>query len=159
MNQYDKLMAEARTFILACYKMGECESLNEARVKSWQNKMRRNALDPPKLCSLPPTETAFRENVLRAHLAATVWHDCLKSDAPVLDPTKHGWYRPEGNTFLLPTVVPPNTLLAPTDLLKLIKCGCSSDKPCATKRCNCKANKLVCTIFCHCHGVDDCHNK
>ena len=40
-----------------------------------------------KHCSLPPTETAFRENVLHGHLAVAIWWDCFKTDSPALDPT------------------------------------------------------------------------
>lgn len=159
MEQYHKLLAEARAFILVCYNMSGCESLNEARVKAWQNKMRRNALEPPKLCSLPPTDAAFRENALRGHLAVAVMRDCLKPDPPALAPVDHGWHHCEGSTILFPTIVPPDTPLAPGDLLKLIKCACSSDQSCATKRCSCKSNGLNCTIFCSCRGGDDCHNK
>lgn len=139
--------------------MSDCNSLNVARVKVWQNKMKRNALQPPKLCSLPPTDAAFRENALRGHLAVATWRDCLKRDPPSLAPTEHGWYHPDGSTMLFPTIVPQNTPLAPADLLKLIKCGCSSDKSCSSKRCSCKANGLGCTIFCHCKGEDECYNK
>lgn len=159
MNEYNKVLAEARAFILACYNMRDCESLSEARVKVWQNKMKRKVLEPPKLCSLPPTETAFRENALRAHLAVCVMLSCLENDPPSLDPTKHGWYRPEGSTVLHPVVVPPHTPLAPSDLLKFIRCGCASDKPCASRRCTCKSNGLRCTLFCSCRGEEDCSNK
>ena len=82
-EQYHKLLVEAQAFIWACYNMSDCESLNTARVKVWNNKMRRNALEPPKLSSLPPTELAFRENALRGHLAASIMLDCLKAEAPV----------------------------------------------------------------------------
>jgi hypothetical protein len=159
MDQYSKLFAEARAFILACYNMRDCASLNMARVQVWKNKMKRNSIEPPKLCSLPPTEAAFRENVLRAHMAVAVWRDCLKRDPPALHPTDHGWYHPEGSTMLFPTIVPQATPLAPADLLKLIKCGCCSDNPCSSKRCSCKANGLGCTLFCHCKGEEDCKNK
>ena len=142
------------------YKMVDCGSLDEAWVKVWQNKMRRNALQPPKLCSLPPTEATFRENVLRVHMTMSIWRDCLRSDSPVLNPTKHGWYRPEGKTIILvPVMIPSDTSLAHTELLKLLKCSCSSSKPCSTKRCSCRTDRLVCTIFCHCREEDDCNNK
>lgn len=160
MDQYHKLLAEARAFILACYRMSDCENLTAARVKVWQNKMKRNALEPPKLCSLPPTEAAFRENALRGHLAVVVWRESLKADPPALSPTDHGWHHStEGSTILFPTVVPPDTPLAPADLLKLVKCNCSSERSCATRRCGCRANDLGCTIFCNCRADDDCHNK
>ena len=56
MDQYRKLFAEARAFILASYTMSDCASLNVARVQVWKNQMKRNSMEPPKLCSLPPTE-------------------------------------------------------------------------------------------------------
>ncbi len=49
MDQYSKLFAEARAFILACYNMADCASLNEARVQVCKNKMKQNSLEPPKL--------------------------------------------------------------------------------------------------------------
>ena len=82
MDQYSQLFAEARAFILACYNMSDCASLNVARIQVWKNKKKRNSLEPPKLCSLPPTEAAFRENALRAHMALAIWLDCLKRDPP-----------------------------------------------------------------------------
>ena len=158
LERYDEMLAEAQAFILACYNMSDCESLNAARVKVWNNKMRRNALEPPKLCCLPPTQSAFRENALRSHLAAAVMLDCLKTDAPTLNPKDHGWYSPEGSAMLVPTILPPDTPLAPAELLKLIKCSCSAEKLCATKRCSCMGHGLGCTIFCHCRQSGDCHN-
>ena len=35
MEQYHTVLAEARSFILACYRMSNCTSLNEARVQMW----------------------------------------------------------------------------------------------------------------------------
>ena len=152
MDQYSKLFAEARAFILACYTMSDCASLNVARVQVWKNQMKRNSMEPPKLCSLPSTEAAFRGNALRAHMAVAIWRDCLRRDPPVLHPTDHGWYHPEGSTMLFPMSVPQSTPLAPADLLKLIKCSCFIDNPCSSKRCSCKANGLGCTLFCHFKG-------
>jgi len=43
---------------------------------------------------------------------------------------------------LFPTVIPSDLPLTLVELLKLLKCGCSSENPCATKRCSCKANGL-----------------
>ena len=159
MKQYHKVLAEARSFILACYWMSNCTSLNEAHVQMWQNKMRQDTLEPPKLCALPPTEEAFQQNALRAHLAVAVWKDCVNAHAQSLTPVEHGWYRPGGKPFLLPVVVPVNTPLAPAELLKVLKCGCCSNTPCNTWRCTCKANGLDCYLFCQCRGEEDCHNK
>ena len=159
MDQYSTLFAEARAFILACYNTLDCASLNVARVQVWKNKMKRKSIEPPKLCSLPPTEAAFQQNALRAHMAVAIWLDCIKIDPPALHPTDHGWFHPEGSAMLFPTIVPQDTPLAPADLLKLIKCGCNSETPCSTKRCSCKGNGLRCTLFWNCKGEEDCRNK
>ena len=108
--------------------------------------------DNQHISNTPPTETAFRENALHGHLAVAIWRDCLKTDPPALDPTKHGWYHPEGSAALSPTIVPSDSPQAPAELLKLLKYGCSIEPPCPTKRCSCKANVLSCTMFCHCRG-------
>ena len=55
MDQYSTLFAEARAFILACYTMSDCASLNMAGVQVRENKMKQNSMEPPKLCSLPST--------------------------------------------------------------------------------------------------------
>ena len=81
MDQYSKLFAEAMAFILACYTMSDCAALNVARVQVWKNQMKRNSMETPKLCSFPPTEATFRDNALRAHMAVTIWRDCLKRDS------------------------------------------------------------------------------
>ena len=61
----EEVIDEARPFNLEYYGINECTSLNEARVKVWESRMRRSTLEPPKLCSLPPTDAAFKQNVLR----------------------------------------------------------------------------------------------
>jgi len=46
-------------------------------------------------------------------------------------------------TAVSPTIVPV-ILLAPTGLLKLIKCSCRSEMPCKTNQCT--------LLFCACQG-------
>ena len=75
------LVQKAATDTTLChYGLSQCSTLSEARVISWERKMARNGLEPPKLCSLPPTDTSFKENVLRAHLAAAIMKSSLDSD-------------------------------------------------------------------------------
>ena len=88
---YTEMFDEARQFILECYGMGNCPSLHDARVLAWETKMKRNSLVPPKLCALPPTEAAFQQNVLRAHLAAATMFNCHNLSPPTLSATDHGW--------------------------------------------------------------------
>ena len=158
MTAYHKMIDEATAFILACYHLSGRMTLTEARVDAWKTKMRKTALEPPKLCSLPPTTPAFRENALRAHYQLAVWRDALHQSPPSLTATDHGWSRVEGHANITPTIVPLGTPLAPMELLKVIKCGCDSNKPCSTNRCGCKAHVMKCTFFCVCRGGDACSN-
>ena len=109
--------------------------------------MRWNFLEPPsKLSSIPPIERVFRENALRCYLAVAIRRDCFKTDLLALDPMELRWYHPEGSITLFPTIIPSDIHQAhPTELLKLLKCGCSSERPCATmyiKGCSCQANDI-----------------
>ena len=154
------LVQKAATDTTLChYGLSQCSTLSEARVILWERKMARNAFEPPKLCSLPPTDTSFKENVLRAHLAAAIMKRSLDSDPPNLNPEQYWWYTPEGFDFLLPVVTPEGTDMAPPALIKLVKCGCKSQSPCSNNKCSCKQNSLRCTFLCICHNGDNCNNK
>ena len=96
--------------------------------------------------------------ILRAHLATLVTQDCLKTGTPAIDSKDRGWCQPKGRDVLLPTIMPPDTPMAPAELFLLIKCGCSAEKLYATKRCSCMGHGLGCTIFCHCRQGGDCHS-
>ena len=119
-SDYPLIYEEATRFMLECYGLSNCDGLHDARVKAWEKKIKRNALEAPKLCPLPPTEAAFKQNVLRAHLATATMLDCLKEDAVVLEPTEHGWFTSNDSNMLRPTIVEQGVTMAPTALLKLI---------------------------------------
>jgi len=68
----------------------------------------------------------------------------------------------EATKSLLPVTVAEGVALAPPDVLKLTRCGCGTDQPCANVpvlRCTCATAQLSCTIFCGCHGIKECCNK
>ena len=122
--------------------------------------MRRRVLEPPRLCSLPPTSAAFQQNLLRAHYQTSIWLNALNSDPPKFDPLTHGWSLKQGSRPMhMPTHLPDGTIMAPAHLIKVIKCSCGSTSICSTKRCSCKSTGLKCTLFCLCQGNDTCHNK
>lgn len=145
------------TFMLACYGQSQCHSMTEARLKVWTSKVGRSIAGAPKLATLPPTNEAFGENVARAHLQVVIWRHALDPEPPSLQPTSYGWEK-EGPNSLMPTTVPEGTILAPTKLLKMIKCSCESDMPCKTQRCGCNSSNLACTVFCSCQGGKECCN-
>lgn len=130
--------------------------MTEARQKIWSSKVSGITAGAPKLCSLPPTNEAFLQNVFRAHFQIAVWRNALEPNPPCLDPCAYGWAQ-DGDS-LIPTAVPEATALAPNDLLKLIKCGCSTEQPCNTMRCGCSKANLACTLFCSCKGGQSCFN-
>ena len=154
----DTIQKACSWFLLQCYHLPECLDLNEARVRSWEKKMARNVLEPPKLKSLPPTEVSFRQNVLRAHLAAATMTGSLNPDPPQLITTEFGWYLPEGFDILLPRVTPEGTKMAPDVLIKVIECQCKTYTPCRTKQCICRKHTLKCTFLCKCRSTDICNN-
>ena len=81
-------------------------------------------------------------------------------DHPDKDPLEHGFTQRAGSLAILPTVVAPGVDLVPDDLLKFIRCACSSVTRACKGQCKCKVRKMRCTIFCGCKNNEDiCHNK
>jgi len=68
------------------------------------------------------------------------------------DATQYHWIRDEANKRVIPLTVPSDVQLAPPEILGLLRCGCTSDKPCYTARCGCVSAYLSCTFFCACQG-------
>ena len=154
---FSYVVDQATHFMLACCGQQRCHS--EARQQMWFSKVSRINASAPKLCSLLPTNKAFEQNVARAHLQVAIWLQALDPNPPVLDPTSYGWSQKEGSTALSSTTVPADTSLAPTELLKLIKCSCRSEMPCSTNKCSCNSSDMACTPFCSCQGEQACQNE
>ena len=114
--------------------------------------MRKSALEPPKLCSLPTTYPAFREIALSAHYQLSVWRNAMHQSPPSPTATDHGWPGVEGHAKITSTIVPLGISLYPMKLLKIIKCGCDSNMTYSSNRCGCKAHGIKCTMFCMCRG-------
>ena len=67
------VIRQASKFMAACYGANKCDTTSEARVKLWADKVGSAKSQLPKLCSLPPTNSAFEENIKRAHLHTCIW--------------------------------------------------------------------------------------
>ena len=94
----------------------------------------------------------------RAHYQVCIWNATLEKDPPDLLPTDLA-EKDEVTKSLLPVTVAEGVALAPPDVLKLTRCGCATDQPCATSRCTCATAQLSCTIFCGCNGMEEGCNK
>ena len=62
-----KVIEQATKFMAKCYGQSSCDSVTETRLAVWKNRVGK-AAKMPQLCSLPPTNESFEENVKRAHL-------------------------------------------------------------------------------------------
>ena len=112
------------------------------------------------LKTLLPTNESFRENVKRGILQTLVWYATLEPDPPDLDPALFGWTRDESNKVLLPTTVEEGVLVAPGEILNMVKCGCSLSTACSSKHCTCSSASVSCSMMCKCCcDTEICHNK
>ena len=128
----DDVMKESTHFIGACYgeKCDPSDTMSSIRYKVWVSHTgQKGASILPKLKSLPPTVEAFRENVKRAHLQACIWKAALQQDPPELDRLEFGWASEGTSGAYCPVSLPSKVEVAPSDILKLINCSCSSDRP------------------------------
>ncbi|KAL8583211.1 hypothetical protein ACOMHN_053724 [Nucella lapillus] len=155
----DAVVYQATQFMCACYGIDDATSMTGARVKVWMARTgKKTAAKMPKLCSLPSTSEAFRENVKRAHHQCAVWRSALQ-EPPNTDPTEYGWERNEETKSLQPVALPASQQLAPDYIMKVVRCSCSSETPCKTRACGCVSANLACTMFCQCQGSSLCNNE
>ena len=145
-------------FMLACYGQVGVRSLTEARQKLWTKKVAQRRASAPPLCSLPPTNEAFKQNVLRAQLQMAIWLHALDPNPPDLDVTLYGWSKSAGTDMLIPTSIPDGIALIPEELVRLIRCSCQTERPCRSQRCSCKNAGLSCSPYCSCRGESPCNN-
>ena len=96
---------------------------------------------PLYLAHLRPSFPTYIGGIVRLSTA-------MSADPPQLNPRLFVWEEESPGGTSVPTTFQPAVALAPDYLLRLIKCGCSSDKPCKTLRCTCYKSKMGCTICC-----------
>ena len=56
------------------------------------------------------------------------------------------------NKCLIPRNMAEGAPYASKQILKLVKCGCVSERPCKEANCGCMGHQLPCTMFCACGG-------
>ena len=110
----------------------------------------KNITAGPKLKTVPPTTEAFRENVLRAYIQTAIWKSAPDPYPPSLDPTKNGWVRDEATQTHTPRTLSLDVAVAPTKVLELLGCGCSTDEPCDLKGVVVIQDTYTVHFFCAC---------
>ena len=101
---------------------------------------------------MSPTTESFELILKWTHFHCAVWYANMEPHPPKLDPTYFVWEKNDKLNTLMPIGVPRDRKPAPDEVLKTIKCSCTSEKPCATKRCSCSSSKLSCSVVCSCCG-------
>jgi hypothetical protein len=81
-------------------------------------------------------------NVQRAHIQIGIWISAIDTEPPALDPAEYGWERDEHTRCMIPVSLLSNVVVAPPEVLDMIKCGSTKDIPCLTAMCGCLAVKL-----------------
>lgn len=142
-----------RSFFNKLYGCNGSKTMNELRFVCFTK--RRST---PKIKSLPPTDEALRNHLMRAHLQAMTWNCADEDDPPLVDKSKYGWQLEDG--VYHPTQ--SNRAPAPSELLKIVACGCSVNKEnlaCTRGSCSCKSAGISCTTFCKCEAHEACQNE
>ena len=111
-------------------------NLSSARYEVWLSKTsKRKTTGVPKLKSLSQHRKYLSKMWRWAHYQVCIWNSALEKDPSDLLPTDFGREKDEATKSLLPVTVAEGVALAPPDVLKLRRCGCATDQPCAAARC------------------------
>ena len=93
-----------------------------------------NISSAPKLQTLPPTSEAFDRHMHRAHYQAMLRMTALDAEPPALQAAHYGWSLDVESRLLLPITIPAYISPLPVGILKMVRCGCSSEQPCSSAR-------------------------
>ena len=155
----EEVIEESSLFLASCYGRDHTKPVSNARYETWVARTgNKKAKKVPSLKELPPTKDALNEHVKRAHLQVAVWKSSMEEHPPSLDPRRYGWSEDKDNKCLVAVTLPEDVARVPTEIQKLIKCGCASEEPCSTARCGCVSARVKCSVFCSCKKDDICFN-
>ena len=73
----------------------------------------------PKLESLPPTDDSFFQNLKGSHLQIAVWRYLLNADGEI--------------KYLISLPVAPDVCLVPEQIMKVVRCGYTSENLCKSR--------------------------
>ena len=95
-NPFDSMHLRRLIYVtIMCALYGKvpecCASMTECRVKLWRSKTGKSGASSVKLSSLPPTTSAFIENVHRCHFQVAIWKAALLESPPDMDTASFGW--------------------------------------------------------------------
>ena len=135
----DAVLGEAREFFVDLYGRQEFTSLDVLRAHLWSS-------HEGDLRSLPPTEDAFRQHVLRALYQLALYKRAHLSEPLLPSPATFG--RKVVNGHLVPIMM----LSSPKpESIKALSCKCKRSK--CLKACPCSKASVPCVVSCLCTGA------
>ena len=81
---------------------------------------------------------------------STIWRQADNHIQLLDNPENQGWKLDSFGSY---RAVGFTNLVAPKDILELVKCGCTTG--CHGNRCRCSKNKLPCTGMCECQSCEN----
>ena len=134
-------MKGAEKFVCHLYGYGNCESINEVRLKMFVN-------GKFTIESLPPTADALSYHLMRSNYQALILKSALTNYMDLPSPDGKGWTISDGK--LTPVLMSLQSV--PKSCIALVICSCK--KGCNPNRCGCqKTGYLACTSACNCEGI------
>ena len=112
----------------------------------------------PSLKSIPRTDEALNLNILRERYQSIQWHNSLYQDFVPPDACQYGWSKDFATKSLHPIMLPPETMIAPEEVMISIKCECRSSN-CNKNKCGCKKISVKCSEFCLCSDCETCDEQ
>ena len=142
----------------ACYGINTpFSSMTECHQRYLAQKIGKSTV-VPKWCIFSPATESFEQNVHKAHHQVAHWYSAVSGEPPPLNAVDYGWEADNTNICLIPQNMADVVAYAPEYILKLIRCGCASERPCRGRNSGCMGRQLVCTLFCTCGGGSACSN-
>lgn len=140
---HEEIANAGETAFLLFYNSKNAKNLNELRVERFHEKV-SSALVHVDSASLPPTVAAAKYHSFRTYFQIASW----KNSHVSLLPTDWGWKKQGDQLIPIMTDQQP----APDNLLKVIKCSCTTD--CSGRNCSCRKHFLKCSLACtNCKGT------
>ena len=102
-----------------------------------------NKSGAPKLESLPPTDDSFFQNLKGSHLQIAVWRYLLNADPPTVDLYLYGWGKDGEIKYLISLPVAPDVCLVPEQIMKVVRCGYTSENLCKSRNCSCNKSHML----------------
>ena len=143
----DAVIDAGEVSLVCLYSGKEGDNLDGLRYAKFCDKVATNKVHIHRQ-TLPPVSAALRYHSMRVYMQVQQWMGVCN-----MKETDWGWMTKDENLVAVMTDLPP----APDELLRVIRCNCTTDR--RTARCSCRKHSLECSPACgRCRGIG-CSNS